>query len=79
MVDLQPRSRKLVARGLRMIQELGRVPPAKARVLLRQARGRVKPAILMARKKISYAEAVRRLNQAGGFLRRSLSSTGPSA
>jgi N-acetylmuramic acid 6-phosphate etherase len=72
MVDLQPRSRKLAARGLRLVKELGRVTGAKAETLLKQAGGRVKPAILMARKNISYAQAMKRLSETGGFLRKAV-------
>jgi N-acetylmuramic acid 6-phosphate etherase len=74
MVDLQPKSRKLVARGLRLIKELGQVSEAKARELYEQAHGRVKPAILMARKNIYYAQAMERLTEAGGFLRKAMDS-----
>jgi N-acetylmuramic acid 6-phosphate etherase len=72
MVDLQPKSRKLVNRGLRLVKELGRVSEQRAAQLLREANGRVKPAILMARKNIYYAEAVKRLNRVEGFLRKAL-------
>ena len=72
MVDLQPKSRKLIARGLRLVRDLGRVSEAKARGLLKQAHGRVNPAILMARKNIYYTEAVNRIEKAQGFLRKAL-------
>ena len=72
MVDLQPKSRKLVARSLQLVKDLGRVSEAQAKSLLEQAQGRVKPAILMARKHISYAQAVQQLSRADGFLRKAL-------
>lgn len=72
MVDLQPKSRKLVERGVRLIRELGGTSPAEARHLFQAARRDVKAAIVMARKKISYAEAMMRLKRAKGFLRRAL-------
>jgi N-acetylmuramic acid 6-phosphate etherase len=73
MVDLQPNSRKLVDRGLRLVKELGRVSESQARALLKQARGQVKPAILMARKKLYYSDAMKQLARAEGFLRKALS------
>jgi N-acetylmuramic acid 6-phosphate etherase len=72
MVDLQPKSKKLVARGLRLVKELGQVSEARALELFKLARGQVKPAILMARKNIYYAEAMKRLQQSRGFLRKAL-------
>jgi N-acetylmuramic acid 6-phosphate etherase len=69
MVDLQPKSRKLVARGLHLIRRLGRVSPFEAKRLFRAARGRVKVAIAMARTRATYAEALDRLEKADGFLR----------
>lgn len=72
MVDLQPRSKKLVARGLRLVQRLGGVSEKEAAKLFRRAHGRVKPAILMARKNISFPEAQRLLKSRAGSLRKSL-------
>ena len=48
MVDLQPRSRKLRERALRLVAELGGVPRARAQLLL-AAGGNVRVAIVMAR------------------------------
>src|SRR5262245_61960538 len=44
MVDLEPRSAKLRARALRLVGELGGVPPPAAARLLAAAGGRAKPA-----------------------------------
>lgn len=74
MVDLQPKSKKLVARALRLIQRLGGVSESEAQKLFRQTGGRSKPAILMARKRLSYPEAQKRLRKTGGFLRKALES-----
>jgi len=68
MVDLQPRSRKLEARATRLIQDLSQVSEREAGHYLKESKGNAKTAILMARKKISFAEAKRRLKQADGFL-----------
>jgi N-acetylmuramic acid 6-phosphate etherase len=76
MVDLQPKSQKLVARGLRLIQHLGRVSEQEAASLFKDARGRVKLAILMARG-YSAREARKRLDRAKGFLRKALAVVGP--
>jgi len=72
MVDLRPTSRKLRARAERLVCQLGRVSAAEARRLLKAADGRVKVAILMARRRLSPREARRELARAGGSLRRGL-------
>ncbi len=69
MVDLAPKSRKLVERGVRLIQDLGHVSEKEARRLFKESRRHVKAAIVMARKKISYPHAVENLTRARGFLR----------
>jgi N-acetylmuramic acid 6-phosphate etherase len=69
MVDLQPRSKKLVARGTNLVALLGGGSVPNARRLLTRSGGRVKTAIVMARKKVSRKEAERFLNRANGFLR----------
>ena len=68
MVDLQPKSKKLKARALRLIQDVGRVKAKKAHKLLSQSKGNVKTAIAMARKKLTYTKARKKLNQADGHL-----------
>lgn len=72
MVDLKPTSRKLRLRGERITADLGRVSPARARALFRQARGSVKLAVLMARQRLTPHEARRLLACSGGSLRRAL-------
>jgi N-acetylmuramic acid 6-phosphate etherase len=72
MVDLQPKSRKLVERGVRLVRELGGVSEQEARKLLKETAGRVKPAIVMAKGKINHKEAVKRLAFADGFLRKAI-------
>jgi N-acetylmuramic acid 6-phosphate etherase len=76
MVDLEPRSRKLRARALRLVQEIGRVSSPRARRLLLKAGGRVKVAIVMARLGVDAREAVRHLTAADGSLRRCLEPVG---
>ena len=72
MVDLQPKSQKLKARGLRILGELSGVRGERAEQLFSDAKGNVKLAILMARKNLSYPEARRALENSGGFLRKAL-------
>ena len=67
MVDLQPRSRKLRERALRLVMELGRVPRARARRLLASG-GSVRVAVVMARTGRSAASARRALEEVGNFL-----------
>ncbi len=72
MVDLQPKSKKLTARALRIIRYLGSVPPGNAERYFRKARKNVKLAILMAKKNLDYQEASRKLKENSGFLRKAL-------
>jgi len=69
MVDLQPKSRKLVERGVRLIQDLGHVKEKDARRLLKEARGQVKIAIVMATWQCSFAQATNLVKKAGGVLK----------
>lgn len=73
MVDLQPRSKKLRARGLGILKRFTGLSNRKAEKIFKRARGRVKAAILMARKNWSYTQAQRALKKADGFLRKALS------
>lgn len=61
MVDLQPNSKKLRARALRLIEKLGRISPVEARRYLARARGRAKVAIVMARLRLNYRQAIQEL------------------
>jgi len=72
MVDLQPRSAKLRERAVRLVSEIARVPPPRARRALAAARGRVRLAIVMARRGLDARGAVRELRAAGGSLRAAL-------
>jgi N-acetylmuramic acid 6-phosphate etherase len=67
MVDLQPRSRKLRERALRLVMELGGVGRARARRLL-AAGGSVRVAVVMARTGRSGPAARRALRDVGNFL-----------
>ena len=67
MVDLQPRSRKLHERAVRLVTELGGVPRARARTLLADG-GNVRVAIVMARTGQSAAQARKALRNSRNFL-----------
>ena len=69
MVDLQPNSKKLKARALRLIENLGGVSPIHARRYLVRAHGRAKVAILMARTRLGYHQALRKLAESHDSLR----------
>ena len=68
MVDLQPKSKKLQARALGLIQQLGKVSPEKAEAVLRQSRKKTKAAILMARQGCDFTTAAKQLKETRGFL-----------
>ncbi len=72
MVDVRPTSRKLQARARRIVAQAAHVTPGEAARWLRAADGRVKVAVLMARRGCSRREAQRRLGRARGWLRRAL-------
>jgi N-acetylmuramic acid 6-phosphate etherase len=69
MVDLQPRSRKLRERAIRLVQELAGVSPPVARRAFRAAGRRVPVAIVALQLGCSPAQARRALGAAGGSLR----------
>ncbi|HTO12143.1 MAG TPA: N-acetylmuramic acid 6-phosphate etherase [Candidatus Binatia bacterium] len=69
MVDLQPRSAKLRARAERLVAEIAGVSRLRARRALSGARGRVRVAIVMARRDLPADAAARALRAAGGSLR----------
>jgi len=78
MVDLQPKSKKLQARALRLVMHLGEVDEKNAGRLIKEAHGHAKTAILMARAHLSAEAAVSRLKKHQGFLRRALNHGGAS-
>jgi len=67
MVDLQPRSAKLRARAERLVAEIAGIDTRRARRALRQARGRVRVAIVMARRDLPADAAARALRVAGSL------------
>jgi N-acetylmuramic acid 6-phosphate etherase len=76
MVDVQPTNLKLKARARRIVAALGQVSAEAAGELLEQTGYQVKPAVLMARDKITLPEAQSRLKAASGKLRLALNQSG---
>jgi N-acetylmuramic acid 6-phosphate etherase len=72
MVDVRAGSEKLRDRTERIVMAVTGVARARARRLLKEARGRAKVAIVMQARKIGFAAAAKLLKQAGGSLRSAL-------
>jgi N-acetylmuramic acid 6-phosphate etherase len=76
MVDVRPKSKKLLDRATRIVQSLGKVGLVKGEALLGRSRGDVKVAVVMARLGVSLAEARRSLARTDGDLRKVLRAAG---
>ncbi len=76
MVDLQVVNDKLVDRGSRIIETLTGLSYEESKVMLREADGSVKTAIVMALKNYSKEEAIQALNQADGVTRNVIGDVG---
>ena len=74
MVDVQAWNDKLVDRAKRLIMEIGGVDQVKAGELLNQAKGSARIAIVMAKRNVSYDEAIRLLKDNNGLLRKVIES-----
>ncbi len=72
MVDLTARSNKLRERALRIVAHLSGIGRKEAALCLSEAKGSAKVAVVMARRRVGYGEAVRLLRDSGGFLRGAL-------
>ena len=68
MVDVKPTNKKLVARAIRLIEQIAQTDEKTAAKLLKNSGGKVKTAIVMHRKNLSRQEAQKKLNRANGFL-----------
>lgn len=77
MVDLRATNAKLTDRSERIVMEVCDVARDAARALLRDADGHVKTAIVMALLDVDRAEALRRLDAAGGVIRRVVAAPPP--
>ncbi|MGQ0569255.1 MAG: N-acetylmuramic acid 6-phosphate etherase [Armatimonadota bacterium] len=74
MVDMPPRNRKLQARAARMVAQATGLDVDASGRLLDEAGGSVKVAIVMALAGVGRADAERRLDGAGGHVRRAIES-----
>jgi len=74
MIDLQPRSRKLSARAVRLVEEIAGVSRSRARRALAAAGGRARLAIVMARTGQSARAALASLRRYDGNFRRVLAA-----
>ena len=72
MVDVRPTSHKLRARAVGLIRSLTGVPDRNAQRLLRAAHGRVKAAVLMHKRRLTFHQANHQLNRSHGSLRLAL-------
>lgn len=72
MVDLRPRSEKLVDRAQRIITDVCGVARGEARELFSRAEGNVKAAVVMKLKNLPLGEALSLLERNGGFLKKAL-------
>jgi N-acetylmuramic acid 6-phosphate etherase len=70
MVDLRATNLKLKDRSERILMETCRISRDEARTLLEAAGGSVKVGIVMQRAGVSQEEAVKRIHDAGGLIRR---------
>lgn len=76
MVEVQPRSRKLRARAVRLVAELGGVSAGRARRALERAGGRVRVAVVVARTGWTPQAAAHALRRAGGSLDGAVAAAG---
>ena len=72
MVDLQPRSEKLVDRSERIIMDICGVARGEARELFSRAEGNVKAAVVMKLMNLPLGDALSLLEENGGFLKKAL-------
>ncbi|MFD0049291.1 N-acetylmuramic acid 6-phosphate etherase [Actinomycetes bacterium NPDC127524] len=72
MVDVQPTNQKLVERAKRIIMQAAETDYETAERYYKEAGGHVKTAIVMILTNCTYDEAVKRLSEAEGFIRKAL-------
>lgn len=70
MVDVKPTNEKLKQRALNMIAEITGHSKEESLKLFKDSRGNVKAAIVMGMHQISYQDALERLKQTNGFIRK---------
>jgi N-acetylmuramic acid 6-phosphate etherase len=72
MVGVQPKSKKLKNRAMRILMQILGIDYKKAHELLEKSRWDVKASLLIGMKNITYKEAKKRLTKCGGSLREAL-------
>jgi N-acetylmuramic acid 6-phosphate etherase len=72
MVDLRASNAKLWDRGARIVSTIIGLPKDQSMELLKRADGHVKLAIVMHKRNVDAAEAKKRLDDAGGNLRKAI-------
>ncbi len=72
MIDVVPRNRKLIERSRRILSEASAKDVSAAEHALRQSGHKLRVALVMLKRKVSAAEAKKRLRRAGGNLRKAL-------
>ncbi len=77
MVDLKPRSSKLVDRARRIIMDICGVGEEEAASLFQEANGNLKVAVVMKLSDLSLAESVELLRENGGSLKKTLGNISP--
>jgi len=70
MVDLQAKSEKLAARSRKILMDMFKIDISEAERLLKQSGGSVKMAVVMKRFSCDKKSALKKLNEANGFIRR---------
>ncbi len=74
MVDLQVKNEKLKDRAVRIIMTVTDLNRNDADKLLVQANGNVKTAIVMHKSRVGYGDAIKKLDQHGGYVRKVINS-----
>ena len=70
MVDLQAKSAKLAARSRKILMDMFKINVAEAEALLKKSGGSVKIALVMKKYSCDKKSALKKLKEAGGFVRR---------
>jgi N-acetylmuramic acid 6-phosphate etherase len=69
MIDVKPTNAKLRQRAIRTVSQLASLSPEAAETVLQSSQWQVKPAVLMANRKVSLTQAMALLDASGGKLR----------
>lgn len=72
MIDLQMTNKKLVERSKKIVMTITGLPYDEAAIYLDKAKGHVKTALVMIKANVNYGEALKRLKDADGFVRKAI-------